>query len=79
MDSSNNDKFLKVTVSEGDSLWKIADQYTEDNSLSKEQFVSWVKKHNEMSGDQIFPGQKLVVPVKEEVFSSGELASAAGE
>jgi cell division protein YceG involved in septum cleavage len=79
MDSPDENNYIKVTVSQGDSIWKIADQYKEENNMSKDRFVSWVKLHNEVNGDKLIPGQELVIPVKEEILSTGELASAAGE
>ena len=32
---SSEDSYVTVTVSEGDSLWEIADEYSEQHSLSK--------------------------------------------
>lgn len=68
--------YVNVTISEGDSLWKIADQYSGDYSLSKDHFISWVKKHNNIEGDQIFPGEKIAIPVKSGMDSTNEFASA---
>lgn len=53
-------------VSDGDSLWEMANEYAVQHELSSQQFVHWVKKHNEIDGDQIFPGDELVIPVSNE-------------
>lgn len=74
-----DNKYLSVTISEGDSLWKIASEYAEQHSLSNKEFVSWVEKHNNIDGDIIKPGEVIMIPVNHEVFSSNEFASAAGE
>jgi LysM repeat protein len=74
-----DEKFITITVSEGDSLWNISNEYSEQHSLSNTEFISWVKQHNEMEGDKIFPGEEIVIPVNYETGSLTELASAAGE
>lgn len=79
LNSNDQDKFVKVTVSEGDSLWKLSDQFSGQHSLSNEEFVSWVKRHNMIEDDQIFPGEEIVIPVSKKVSSASEFASAAGE
>lgn len=73
------EKFLTITVSEGDSLWKISNQYSDQHSYSNDEFVSWVKQHNEIDGDRIYPGEEIIIPVNYEVGSLTEYASAAGE
>jgi len=76
----SDDQYLKVTISEGDTLWKISDQFEGQHSLSNKEFVSWVKKHNENIKDQIYPGEEIVIPVsKENSANTTELASAPKE
>ncbi|MEH7116866.1 LysM peptidoglycan-binding domain-containing protein [Neobacillus vireti] len=76
----SDDQYLKVTVSEGDTLWKISDQFEGQHSLSNKEFISWVKKHNENIEDQIYPGEKIVIPVsKQDSSTTAELASAPKE
>lgn len=77
--SHKESKYIKVTVSEGDTLWKISQQYADQHSLSNNQFVSWVKSHNDIDEDQIFPGEKIVIPVSKEASTQMEYASGAGE
>ena len=74
--NNEKDKFLKITVSDGDSLWKISEQFSSQHTLSGHQFVSWVKQHNNIKGDQIFPGEKIIIPVSKETPASLEFASA---
>lgn len=76
--SFQKENYIKVTVSEGDSLWKIASDFSEEHSLSKKEFISWVKKHNRIDGDQIFPGEEITIPVSNSHdHGLNELASAA--
>ncbi|MBT2730308.1 LysM peptidoglycan-binding domain-containing protein [Bacillus sp. ISL-75] len=77
--SNAQENFLKVTITEGDSLWKISNQFSGQHSLSNKEFVAWIKKHNELDDDQIFPGEEIIIPVSKEVSSKNEFASAVGE
>jgi hypothetical protein len=74
-----DEKFITITVSEGDSLWNISNEFSEQHSYSNTEFISWVKQHNEIEGDKIFPGDEIVIPINYEAGSLTELASAAGE
>ncbi|QYF81201.1 LysM peptidoglycan-binding domain-containing protein [Brevibacterium sp. PAMC21349] len=64
----NNDQkkdFLSIEVSEGDTLWGIAEEYEETN-LTKKEFIGWIEENNGVSADSIKPGQIIVIPVKGE-------------
>jgi LysM repeat protein len=75
-----DDQYVRVTISEGDTLWTISEQFAGQHSLSNKEFVSWVKKHNENIKDQIYPGEKIVIPVsKNNLSTTTELASAPKE
>lgn len=58
-----NEEFMKITVNEGDSLWRIAEDYSTEHSLSTKDFVKWVETNNAIPGGRIFPGDELVIPV----------------
>ncbi len=77
--SNAQDDYLKVTITEGDSLWEISDQFADQHSLSNKEFVTWIKKHNKIEEDQIFPGEEIIIPVSKDVSSTKEFASALGE
>lgn len=79
-DAFQQNQYVKITVSEGDTLLKIADEYSEKETLSGEDFVQWVQNHNNIDEDHIFPGEKLIIPVKSGVPGPiNEYASAAGD
>ncbi|MCM3689749.1 cell division suppressor protein YneA [Neobacillus niacini] len=77
--SNVEEKFVTIIVSEGDSLWEISNQYSDQHTYSNNEFVSWVKQHNKLEGDKIYPGDEITIPVNLEVGSLTEYASAAGE
>jgi len=77
--ANDQDKYVKITITEGDSLWGISDQFSSQHSLSNKEFVAWIKKHNDIEEDQIYPGEEIVIPVSNQVSSTEELASAIGE
>lgn len=68
------EQYMKVTVSAGDSLWKISGQYSGQLSISKKEFVKWVKKHNNIE-DHIYPGDEIIIPVSKDSLTT-QYASA---
>ncbi|XJZ28597.1 LysM peptidoglycan-binding domain-containing protein [Bacillota bacterium Lsc_1132] len=74
--SFHKENYVNITINEGDSLWKIAQQYSSEYSLSNDQFIGWVKEHNEIEGDQIYPGEKIIIPIKNSDIGTKEFASA---
>jgi cell division protein YceG involved in septum cleavage len=77
--SNGQDEYLKVTITEGDSLWEMADQYANEHSLSNKEFVSWIKKHNDIDENTIYPGEEIIIPVSIEGQTTKEFASAISE
>lgn len=60
---ANNEEFMRITVNEGDSLWRLAEDYSAEHSLTSDEFVKWVETNNAISAGRIFPGDELVIPV----------------
>ncbi|KFZ41735.1 cell division suppressor protein YneA [Anoxybacillus flavithermus] len=61
--SVDKERYVEITVSAGDTLWEIADQYKHEHQLSRQQFIEWVMKVNGRSDDQLIVGEKIVIPV----------------
>lgn len=76
---NKSEDYIKVTVQDGESLWKIADKFSESHSMSVAEFVNWVEKENGISGEAIYPGDQLVIPVKLASDSPNEITAFAGE
>ncbi|MGQ7277130.1 MULTISPECIES: cell division suppressor protein YneA [Brevibacillus] len=55
----------EVTVQPGDSLWKIAVQYQDEAGMEVRELVYAIKKMNRLDNSNIYPGQRLAVPVGE--------------
>ncbi|MEK3855003.1 cell division suppressor protein YneA [Cytobacillus sp. FSL H8-0458] len=64
IETPDTEKFVKVTVAEGDTLWKIAENFSSEHSLSTDQFINWVEQNNGIAAGRIFPGDEIVIPVK---------------
>tara|TARA_B100001123_G_C15265755_1_gene1008358 strand:- start:1513 stop:1767 length:255 start_codon:yes stop_codon:yes gene_type:complete len=46
-------------VKENDNLWKIAEKYNKNN---KEQFISGIRKLNDLKNTNLYIDQKLLLP-----------------
>jgi cell division protein YceG involved in septum cleavage len=74
----HTDEFINVTVQEGESLWEIAERYSENNNMSSQEFVHWVKQENGVDESSINPGDQLTIPVEDEL-SPSDVTVLAGE
>jgi cell division protein YceG involved in septum cleavage len=61
---TNGDQYQQITVEKGDTLWTIADKYSDHYTMSKEDFIDWVGTENNLVSYQIKAGDSLTVPVK---------------
>ncbi|MBY0120595.1 LysM peptidoglycan-binding domain-containing protein [Bacillus sp. S/N-304-OC-R1] len=75
---SENNSYIKITVNEGDTLWQIAEDFSDKHNLSADEFVTWVERNNGIASGRIYPGDELVIPVVEqhEANLHTELASS---
>ncbi|CAM3725941.1 LysM peptidoglycan-binding domain-containing protein [Mesobacillus thioparans] len=73
---NNEEAYITVTIEEGQSLWEIAETYASEHHLSKNEFVSWVEKENGIVGERVFPGDELVIPVRDEYVEPTQIAGA---
>lgn len=55
--------YSEVNVSEGDSLWALADQYAGKSDMAKADFVSWVEKENNLADGHVEAGESVIIPV----------------
>ncbi|MBA2876443.1 cell division suppressor protein YneA [Thermaerobacillus caldiproteolyticus] len=59
----HKEDYLEITVTPGDTLWKLANKYRKSHQLSTNEFIEWVIDVNHLSSQQIMAGEKLVIPV----------------
>jgi len=60
---SSPNQYMTITVSTGESLWEISQRYEEQHGLSEMEFIKWVEKYNGISGDTIFSGDNIIIPI----------------
>ena len=55
---------VNFTVSEGDTLWEIAEQYA-DESIDVRKYIKLIRKYNNLDTAEIMPGDVLVIPYEQ--------------
>lgn len=54
--------FKSIYISQGDTLWSIAEENMDDHYSSTSEYINEVKRMNSLSSDHIVCGSYLVVP-----------------
>ena len=62
--------YTYITVSDNDTLWGIACEYADEHYSSVYQYILEVKTLNGLTGDAIYSGSKLIIPVYVSVDTS---------
>ncbi|WP_059170214.1 LysM peptidoglycan-binding domain-containing protein [Bacillus sp. FJAT-27445] len=75
---ATEDTYMTITIKEGDSLWAVAGELADQHSLERAEIINWVKKNNALESETIFPGDKLLVPVKKLAIDGGQQLASAG-
>ncbi|EYE88207.1 hypothetical protein Q428_09250 [Fervidicella metallireducens AeB] len=58
-----NNNCIKVTVNQGDTLWKIAKEHKRENEDVRK-LIYEIRKINKLDSAVIVPGQTLLIPQK---------------
>ena len=61
---NENEEYMKVVVSEGDTLWGISQEYGEPHKTDSKEFINWIVTENNLIDQEIKVGQELIIPVK---------------
>lgn len=56
--------FVEYMVKPGDTIWSIADKIAKDTSNRE---IGEIQRENQLINSYIMPGQKLLVPIKENI------------
>jgi cell division protein YceG involved in septum cleavage len=67
------ENYATITISAGDTLWELAQEYKEQHDLSTAEFVGWVEKANGIEYKLIMPGEIIYVPILKEDFQKGPM------
>lgn len=59
--------YKSIRISEGDTLWTIADQYMGNEFEDKQSYIEEVKRLNHLNGDTIHTGSYLMIPYADTV------------
>ncbi len=59
-----NSNLKIVVVSKGDTLWDIVSKYTNMNYDIRDE-IYHIKKINKLQTSNIYPGQQLIIPIRE--------------
>ncbi|MBD8068208.1 hypothetical protein [Bacillus sp. PS06] len=60
----NDHQYVTITLSEGDSLWKVNETFKEHHQFQFFEFVDWVETKNKVNAEALKPGDQLVLPIK---------------
>jgi LysM repeat protein len=74
---ASTEEYLKITISDGDTLWNLSEEYADYHHLSRADFIEWVEQYNGISGERIYAGQELMIPVKDSVMEIDEISNFA--
>ena len=55
--------YAQVTIHDGDNLWNIVEQYNRDANINVENAIYDIYEINDISADDIVPGQVIFVPI----------------
>jgi len=55
-------QYIAVIVEDGDSLWKIAERFT-NNQIDIRHYINTILEHNQMISAEIYPGDILEIPL----------------
>ena len=72
--SENSYDVCEFTVCEGDTLWCIAEQYT-DESIDIREYIREIKKLNGLESAELMPGDILIIPIYETSSEDSSLCS----
>jgi hypothetical protein len=65
-DSEDKNRFIKVEVEQGDTLWDLSKSYANNHRYTDWEFVQWVEKNNGLHYYELQPGQEIMIPVEKE-------------
>jgi hypothetical protein len=77
-DSRIEGEFVEVKLLENETVWDLAEEYSEKHSLTPSEFVTWVKEHNQLHPDYVGAGSTITIPVQKEKLQDSIILVADG-
>ncbi|MFS0688013.1 LysM peptidoglycan-binding domain-containing protein [Sporosarcina sp. 179-K 8C2 HS] len=74
---SASNSFVEVTIAEGDTLWGLAQDYSNNDHPKK--WIARVMELNDMQSTTIKSGERLILPKVDPVFPDSMMTELAGE
>ena len=60
--------FSSIMVNYGDSLWSIAEEYSDEHYKSNTDYIAEIVKINHLSNEEIIAGQHIIIPYYSKEF-----------
>lgn len=77
--TTNENKYSKIDVSSGDSLWVLADEHAAKANMDKATFIKWVEKENHINDGALKAGDEIIIPVKKNQINQDSSIQLANE
>ncbi|WP_246939687.1 cell division suppressor protein YneA [Bacillus pinisoli] len=77
-DNRIEENYAQVVITENQSIWELAIQFSSEHSLTPSEFVHWVEKNNSIDPDFVKAGTAITIPVKKELEDDSMFLLADG-
>jgi hypothetical protein len=65
-DARIQDEYVEVKLSTNETVWDLAEEYSEQHSLTPSDFVVWVEENNHIDPNHVRAGVSITIPVIKE-------------
>lgn len=60
---NKGDAYIKVTVQQGDSLWSISEDYSQQTGIPTRELVKLLEENNQLYGETLNIGTEIIIPL----------------
>ncbi|KAA0547846.1 LysM peptidoglycan-binding domain-containing protein [Bacillus sp. BGMRC 2118] len=58
------EEYIQMEITANETVWEIAEKYSNNHNLSTWEFVKWVEDKNKIDADHIAIGTALILPIE---------------